>query len=206
MIFLKVFFVHRAKLFSSQPFLEPFSKILVQKILYISLFIPVSACLKTFYSCHRVSGVLISILYFWLPGYTLGFGLCMHMLILTFAFHPIHYHTISAFSILANFQPCLKTISNNINQLGLVNHHLIYSCLKLYPIIIFSWAQPVTHYLFYHCLLYCCQSYLCFSSFISTPPPVVALLTYEGKTIFLDLMLKHRKGFMIFGIIIICNT
>ena len=118
-------------MFSSQPFLEPFSKILVQKILYISLFILVSACLKTFYSCHRVSGVLISILYFWLPGYyTLGFGLCMHMLILTSAFHSMHHHTISAFSILANFQLCPKTISNNINQLGLVNHHLVHSCLK----------------------------------------------------------------------------
>ena len=88
---------------------------------------------------------------------------------------------------------------NNINQLGLVNHHLIYSCLRLYPIIIFSWAQPVTHYL----------SYLCFFSFISTPLPVVALLTYEGETIYIvipRLDAKTQKGVYDFRTIIICNT
>ena len=80
-----------------------YCKILVQKVLYISLFIPVSAFLKTFYSCHRVPGVLISIVHFLLPGCTLGFGFCMHMLIMTSAFHSMHQHTISAFSILAIF-------------------------------------------------------------------------------------------------------
>ena len=80
-----------------------YCKILVQKVLYISLFIPVPAFLKTFYSCHRVSGVLISIVHFLLPGCTLGFGFCMHTLIMTSAFHSIHQHTISAFSILAIF-------------------------------------------------------------------------------------------------------
>jgi len=71
MIFQNAFLFHRTKLFSPQPFLKPFSKILVQKVLYISLFILVFAYLKSFYSCHR--GVLISILYSWLPGYTLEF-------------------------------------------------------------------------------------------------------------------------------------
>ena len=128
------FLFTRQNCFSHSLFYSLFSlycKILVQKVLYISLLILVPAFLKTFYNCHRVSGVLISILYSWLPGYTLGFGLRMHMLILTFAFHSMHHHTISAFSILANFQPCPKIISNNINQLGLVNHHLVHSCLKL---------------------------------------------------------------------------
>ena len=156
MIFQNAFLFHRAKLFFSQPFLKPFSKILVQKVLYISLFIFVSAYLKSFYSCHRVSGVLISILYFWLLGYTLGFGLCMHMVILTSAFHSMHHHTISAFSILANFQPCPKTTSNNINQLGLVNHHLVHFCLKTISNIIIQLglaSHPVPFFILAYCIV-----------------------------------------------------
>ena len=98
----------------------------MQKVLYISLFIPVPAFLKTFYSCHRVSGVLISNVHFLLPGCTLGFGFCVHILIMTSAFHSMHQHTISAFSILVIFL-APKTITNNIIPLGLVNHYLDHS-------------------------------------------------------------------------------
>ena len=80
-----------------------YSKMLVQKILHISLFTPFLACLKTLCSCHRVSGVLISVLYFLLPGCTLGVGFHMHILIMASAFHSMHQHTILAFSILAIF-------------------------------------------------------------------------------------------------------
>jgi hypothetical protein len=67
------------------------------------VFISVPAFLKTFYSCHRVSGVLNSIVHFLLPGCTLGFGFCMHILVMTSAFYSMHQHTISAFFILAIF-------------------------------------------------------------------------------------------------------
>ena len=104
MIFLQVFFFHNAKLFSSQSFLNHiclYYKILVKKALYISLFISGFGFLKTFCSCHRVPGVSTFILAFWLSGYTLGFGFCMHMHVITSAFHSIHHHTIPPFSILA---------------------------------------------------------------------------------------------------------
>ena len=110
------FFFTEQNCFSHSLFHSLFSlycKILVQKVLYISLLISVPAFLKTFYSCHRVSGVLIFILYLWLPGYTLGFGLHMHMLILTSAFYSMHYHTVSAFSIVANI---LAPPQNHIQQ------------------------------------------------------------------------------------------
>jgi len=97
MIFLKVFFLHNVKLFSLQPFLNPYLPLLQNPCAKGIVYFSVPVCLKTFYSCHRVSGVLISILYFWLPGCTLGFGFCMHMLIMTSAFYLMHHYTILAF-------------------------------------------------------------------------------------------------------------
>jgi len=109
-----------------------------------------------------------------------------------------------------NFQPCPKTTSNNINQLGLVNHHLVHSCLKTISNNIIQLGLAGSHPLsfFYSCLLYCCQSYLCFFSFISTPLPVVTILTHVRETMYIvmsRLGTKTQKGVYDFGTIIVYN-
>ena len=65
----------------------------------------VLACFKTFCSCHRVPGVSILILHFWLPRCTQGFSFCMHILTIMSAFYPMQQHTNSTSSILAISPP-----------------------------------------------------------------------------------------------------
>ena len=66
MIFLNAFLFHRAKLFSSQPFLKPLSKILVQRILYISLLSLFLLASKPFMAVTEYQG---SLFLFYISGF-----------------------------------------------------------------------------------------------------------------------------------------
>ena len=99
MILLNVYSFHSTKLFSSQPFLKPFSKMFafIEKPLckryYIFLCLSLFLLASKYFTAVRVLGVLICILYFWLPGCTLGFIFCMHTLMMTSAFYLMQKRT-----------------------------------------------------------------------------------------------------------------
>ena len=124
MIFLKVFFFSHSKivflsLFSSHfPICLPLLQNPCAKgIIYFSVY-PCFCLLQNLLQLSQnIRGP-----YFYSIFLAFWFGFCMHMLIMTSAFYLMHNYTISIFSIVAIFLSLLpQTISNNINQLGLVS-------------------------------------------------------------------------------------